>query len=114
MRLRWAGRGGAYGCCVLFPVWHQKSEAGETRCASGGSVFLRIRVLWSRAGTSDTGNAQDSQAQALVDAVVLVASVAFGDARSNEFSAANVRARHILIDARGYVLTIGYLVIKAE
>lgn len=56
----------------------------------------------------------DARAQAMVDAVVLVESTALPDARSNETLGRKRAGSGVLIDARGYVLTIGYLVIEAE
>jgi S1-C subfamily serine protease len=55
----------------------------------------------------------DERAQALVDAMVLVHTVALPDARSNETLGHERAGSGVLIDPRGYVLTIGYLVIEA-
>jgi S1-C subfamily serine protease len=62
----------------------------------------------------DSGAVPDPRGQALVDAVVLVESTALADARSNETLGRKRAGSGVLIDARGYVLTIGYLVIEAE
>lgn len=56
----------------------------------------------------------ETQAQALVDAVVRVHAVALPDARTNPVLGRERIGSGILIDARGYVLTIGYLVIEAQ
>jgi len=60
------------------------------------------------------GSAQDASAQALVDAVVFVATTALPDARTSDILGRERSGSGVLIDARGYVLTIGYLVIEAE
>jgi S1-C subfamily serine protease len=66
---------------------------------------------YAQAGTQD--NAQDKRADDLLDAVVLVEAVALGDARSNSTLGRERIGSGVLIDERGYVLTIGYLVIEA-
>jgi S1-C subfamily serine protease len=63
---------------------------------------------------TDNAKAQDARAQAIVDAMVQVDSVALPDARSNDNLGRQRSGSGVLIDARGYVLTIGYLVIEAE
>src|SRR5262245_17239484 len=76
-------------------------------------VFLSVAVFCAAAlAQTDASSAPDPQA--LVDAVVLVESVAFADARSNDTLGRERSGSGVLIDARGYVLTIGYLVIEAE
>jgi S1-C subfamily serine protease len=78
-------------------------------------LFLCAGMFWGAAlAQAEAGSAQDPRAQALVDAVVFVESVALRDARSNETLGRERAGSGILIDARGYVLTIGYLVIEAE
>ncbi|HUL64013.1 MAG TPA: S1C family serine protease [Burkholderiaceae bacterium] len=75
-----------------------------------GGILLGGAVL----AQTNTSNAQNATAQALVDAVVQVETTALPDARSNETLGRDRSGSGVLIDARGYVLTIGYLVIEAE
>jgi S1-C subfamily serine protease len=85
--------------------------------ASFRKVFLFVCAIVFCNGVlaqAEPSTAQDQRAQALVDAVVLVESVALSDARSNEALGRERAGSGVLIDARGYVLTIGYLVIEAE
>jgi len=63
---------------------------------------------------AEGGEPQDTRAQDMVDAVVQVQTVALADARSNDTLGRERVGSGVLIDARGYVLTIGYLVIEAE
>ena len=68
-------------------------------------------AVWAQ---TDADKAEEARAQDLVDAMVLVESVALPDARSNDTLGRQRSGTGVLIDARGYVLTIGYLVIEAE
>lgn len=56
----------------------------------------------------------EAHARALVDAVVRVQTEALPDARSNETLGRSRSGTGIVIDERGRVLTIGYLVIEAR
>lgn len=56
----------------------------------------------------------EKRAHALVDAVVRVDTEALPDARSNETLGRTRTGSGIVIDARGRILTIGYLVIEAQ
>jgi S1-C subfamily serine protease len=75
-----------------------------------GGIFFSGAVL----AQTNAGTAQNAAAQALVDAVVLVETTALPDAHSNEALGRERSGSGVLVDARGYVLTIGYLVIEAE
>jgi len=84
-------------------AWFRKAVLVVGAAAFGGMVLAQT-----------AGSAQDASAQALVDAVVLVESKALADARSIETLGRERSGSGVVIDARGYVLTIGYLVIEAE
>jgi S1-C subfamily serine protease len=73
----------------------------------GAAVVAQQAPAPARSGRGD-------EAQALVDAVVLVHSRAFADARSIETLGRERAGSGIVIDASGLALTIGYLVIEAE
>lgn len=58
--------------------------------------------------------AEEARGRRLIDAVVAVEARAFADARSNETLGRERAGSGIVVDERGHVLTIGYLVIEAE
>jgi S1-C subfamily serine protease len=80
----------------------------------GKAVLFLSATVFCAAALAQTEANSAPDPQALVDAVVLVESMAFADARSNDTLGRERSGSGILIDARGYVLTIGYLVIEAE
>lgn len=75
---------------------------------------LLVSQAWAR---NDVPRAQpgqpDPRARAVVDAVVQIETVALPDARSNATVGRERSGSGIVIDPRGYVLTIGYLVMEA-
>lgn len=85
-------------------AWFRMVIAFLASIVFGGTVLAQ----------TGAGDAQEPDAQALVDAVVMVETTALADARSNETLGRERAGSGVLIDARGYVLTIGYLVIEAE
>ena len=56
----------------------------------------------------------EKQADELLGSVVRVRTRALADARSNASLGANREGSGVIIDERGYILTIGYLVIEAD
>ncbi|HTT09710.1 MAG TPA: S1C family serine protease [Burkholderiaceae bacterium] len=84
--------------------WLRKSILFLGVIAFGGVVLAQ--------GTA--GSAEDATAQALVDAVVFVETTVLPDARSIDILGRERAGSGVVIDARGYVLTIGYLVMEAE
>jgi len=76
-----------------------------------GACLAGAAQAQNRAPQAEQGEAQ---AQALVDAVVQVETVALADARTNATLGSRRVGSGIVIDERGYVLTIGYLVIEAQ
>jgi len=83
--------------------WFRKSVLFLGGLALGSTVLAQ----------SAAGAAEDASAQALVDAVVLVETTALPDAHSIETLGRERSGSGVLIDERGYVLTIGYLVMEA-
>ncbi len=73
--------------------------------------LLITAVAWAR---SDAPGLPDPRASAAVDAVVQIETVALPDARSNATLGRERSGSGVVIDGRGYVLTIGYLVMEAE
>ena len=68
-------------------------------------------AAWAR---PESPRAPDARAKTVVDAVVQIETVALPDARSNATVGRERSGSGVVIDARGYVLTIGYLVIEGE
>src|SRR5476651_2294863 len=56
----------------------------------------------------------DKQAEALLAAVVKIKMKALSDARSNATLGPSREGSGVIIDDRGHILTIGYLVIEAD
>jgi serine protease Do len=85
--------------------------------ASFGALVLFVAgcllavTAWARPNVS---RGPDARAKAAVDAVVQIETTALSDARSNATLGRERSGSGVVIDARGYVLTIGYLVIEAE
>jgi len=76
--------------------------------------ILATALCGAAAAQGESDKDQEARAQAIVDAIVQVDSVALSDARSNDTLGRERSGSGVLIDSRGYVLTIGYLVIEAE
>jgi S1-C subfamily serine protease len=68
-------------------------------------------AAWAR---PEAPRAPDARARTVVEAVVQIETIALPDARSNATVGRERSGSGVVIDARGYVLTIGYLVIEGE
>jgi len=78
------------------------------------AVGVCALLLTANATAQSATLLDEAHAQALVDAVVRVRTQALPDARSNETLGRERIGSGIVIDARGRVLTIGYLTIEAQ
>lgn len=75
--------------------------------------LVAVLAGWFVCGVA-LAQADENKAQELVDAVVRIETVALPDARSIETLGRERSGSGVLIEPRGYVLTVGYLVIEAE
>jgi S1-C subfamily serine protease len=81
------------------------------RCLVMFLVSAALATAWAR---TDLPREPDPRAMAAIDAVVQIETIALPDARSSATLGRERSGSGVVIDARGYVLTIGYLVIEAE